>query len=220
MPLTNDYNTSTTSNFLSATSDSWCTEWESAPCYNQSKLNTNNTVSPAISPVFSQDFTNNAHDYIVGDLNVNMSYYGNYYNWYSATAGNGKYETSSNQVVAGDVCPTGWQLPYGGSGDANNGKGNTSGGFYYLNQKMGGNTSAQDANNWRSFPNNFTYSGLWSGLTTYSRGYAGYYWSSTADTAGGAYSLRFYYDYVDPTNGKNFGSKNDGFSVRCILSAE
>ncbi|MBR5389672.1 hypothetical protein IK146_03880, partial [Candidatus Saccharibacteria bacterium] len=39
--------------------------------------------------------------------------YGVYYNWYSATAGNGTYSTSMNDSVLGDICPNGWRLPTG-----------------------------------------------------------------------------------------------------------
>lgn len=36
---------------------------------------------------------------------------------------------------AGDICPAGWHLPYGGSGTGEKG-GNTSGGFYYLGAQL------------------------------------------------------------------------------------
>ena len=205
LPLTNDYNAGTTSNFLSATSNSWCTDYDSAPCYNQSKLNTNNVTAITTSPAFSQNYTNGTH---ASDFNTNLYSYGNYYNWYSATAGNGTRETSNNQVVAGDICPAGWQLPYGGSGDIYNGKGNTSGGFYYLNNLLGNSSNA-----WRSFPNNFIYSGYWYNSSPSSRGGYGYYWSSTADSyTSSAYYLYFYNSYVGTSN----NSKYNGYSIRCV----
>ena len=203
LPLTNDYNAGITSNFLSATSNSWCTS-SNAQCNNQSKLNTNNTTLATTSPAFSQNYTNGAHS---SDFNTNLYSYGNYYNWYSATAGRGIYETSSNQVAAGDICPAGWQLPYGGSGDANSGKGNTSGGFYYLNNLLGNSSNA-----WRSFPNNFIYSGYWYNSQTSSRGNQGYYWSSTASSTNSAYYLYFYNSYVGTSN----TNKYNGSSVRCV----
>ncbi len=205
LPLTNDYSASTTSNFLSATSNSWCTN-SNAQCYNQSVLNTNNVALTTTLPAFSQNYTSNAHS----DFSTNLYSYGNYYNWYSATAGNGKYETGSNQVAAGDICPAGWHLPYGGNGDENNGKGNTSGGFYYLNNLIGNNSNA-----WRSFPNNFVYSGSWYGSSAGSRGYNGNYWSSTALDTYTAYYLYFYSSSVNPTS--NY-SKYNGNSVRCVVS--
>ena len=204
LPLTNDYNAGTTSNFLSATSDSWCTS-SNAQCNNQSKLNTNNTTLATTSPEFSQNYTNGAHS---SDFNTNLHSYGNYYNWYSATAGRGTYETDSYEVVVGDICPAGWQLPYGGSGDTNNGKGNTSGGFYYLNNLLGNSSNA-----WRSFPNNFIYSGYWYNSQTSSRGNYGYYWASTTSGTSSAYNLYFYNSYVGSTSSN---SKYYGSSVRCV----
>ncbi|MEE0888185.1 MAG: BspA family leucine-rich repeat surface protein, partial [Candidatus Saccharimonadaceae bacterium] len=203
LPLTNDYNAGTTSNFLSTTSNSWCTDYDSAPCYNQSKLNTNNVTATTTSPTFNQNYTNGAHS---SDFNTNLHSYGNYYNWYSATAGRGTRETSNNQVAAGDICPAGWSLPVGGSN-------NTSGSFYYLNQQMGGNTYTQGSNNWRSFPNNFIYSGYWYNSSPSSRGNYGYYWSSTAESyTSSADYLYFYNSYV----GTSSTNKYNGNSVRCV----
>ena len=182
---------------LSPSSDSWCTQNTDA-CYNQSMLNTNNIANP---------------DSPMTGTNANIYSYSNYYNWYSATAGNGTRSKSSG-TVSGDLCPAGWHLPYGGNTTSEKG-GNTSGGFYYLNQQMGGNTSATGSNNWRSFPNNFVYSGSWYGSSADFRGYGGHYWSSTAYSTGGAYYLYFYSSYVAPS--VNF-YKNYGFSVRCVVS--
>ena len=37
---------------------------------------------------------------------------GNYYSWYTATAGSGKYSTSNDDLLTADsICPKGWQLP-------------------------------------------------------------------------------------------------------------
>ncbi len=182
---------------LSPSSDSWCTGTYAA-CIDQSKLNTNNIANP-VSPM--------TRPY------ANIYSYGNYSNWYSATAGNGTYSISSG-TVSGDICPAGWHLPYGGNTTSEKG-GNTSGGFYYLNQQMGGNTSDTGSNNWRSFPNNFVYSGNWDGSSAYNRGYNGYYWSSTAGGTSNAYILRLYSGVVNPTG---YDNKYNGYSVRCVIS--
>ena len=187
---------------LSPTNDSWCTNSDSA-CYDQSYLNTNNTALTTASPVFNQDFTSSSH----ANLDDKISSYGNYYNWYSATAANGTYSKSSGEV-AGDICPTGWSLPLGSSN-------NTSGSFYYLNQQMGAASGATGSNNWRSFPNNFVYSGYWGGSSAVGRGRYGYYWSSTAYDTNFAYNLYFGSSYVFPSN---YYGKYGGVSVRCVVS--
>jgi uncharacterized protein (TIGR02145 family) len=182
---------------LGPSSNSWCTD-SSESCFNQSMFNTNNIANP-VSPMTG--------------TNANIYSYSNYYNWYSATAGNGTYSKYSG-TVSGDLCPAGWHLPYGGYTTSEKG-GNTSGGFYYLNQQMGGNTSATGSNNWRSFPNNFVYSGHWNGSSANSRGGLGSYWSSTADSTNNAYNLDFNSRYVDPMY---YSNKVNGYSVRCVVS--
>ena len=210
LPLTNNYEEQITSDKLSATSNNWCIGWgtteEQIACYDHSNLNTNNTANTVASPVFIQDFTSSSHN---GKFEDNIASYGNYYNWYSATAGNGKQETTT--TVTGDICPAGWILPIGNQTDTN-------GSFSHLDVSMGGTGSeqgsAEASNRWRSFPNNFVYSGDWSGSSAGSRGSSGSYWSSAADNTYGAYYLYFSSDNVNPgTN--NFG-KYKGHSVRCV----
>ena len=210
LPLTNNYAEGTTSNFLSATSNNWCTDSDSAPCYNQSKLNTNNVANTVASPAFSQDFTSSAHS----NLDGNIASYSNYYNWYSATAGNGTYDKSSGEV-AGDVCPADWILPIGNQTEAN-------GSFSHLDVAMGGTGRWQDSteasNRWRSFPNNFVYSGYWYDSSEEFRGDHGFYWSSTAGYTSYAYGLELYSDNISP--GASGNSKRNGYSVRCVAPVE
>ena len=80
---------------------------------------------------------------------------------------------------------------------------------------MGAASGATGSNNWRSFPNNFVYSGYWNGSSAYYRGSRGYYWSSTASSTGSAYRLYFSSSYVAPTDSNN---KYNGNSVRCVVS--
>ena len=120
LPLTNVYNAdpslATTSNHLSATSNNWCYN-NAASCNDKSLLNTTtttNTESLMTSPFSSDNYAANIYSY------------GNYYNWYSATAGNGKRDTVSGVSIAdntnnqnlsttGDICPSNWRLPMGGA---------------------------------------------------------------------------------------------------------
>ncbi len=196
---TNTNNPISTFTALSPSSSSWCSGTDA--CYNQSMLNTNN-IANTVSPMTGTD--------------ANIYSYSNYYNWYSATAGNGTYSKSSG-TVSGDLCPAGWHLPYGGDETSAKG-GNTSGGFYYLDRRMGAATGAAGSNNWRSFPNNFVYSGGWNGSSAGSRGNKGFYWSSTALSIVNAHYLFFSSGNVYPGTGGN--GKYNGVSVRCVAPVE
>ena len=219
--LKNDYANNLISNKLSATSDTWCGNSDAA-CEDQTILNTNNTnlggknasgadlISTPGYPINSDTSGQNGSTF-------SWYSYGNYYNWYSATAGNGTYSKSSGNVD-GDLCPTGWHLPYGGSGTSGTNIGGTSGGFSYLDKQMDGTGSTQStsvaSNKWRMFPNNFIYSGFWNGSSASNRGYYGYYWSSLAYNNYGAYYLNFRSSSVDP--GEYSHNKYNGFTVRCV----
>ena len=199
----NDSDTKPTSNHLSATTDPTATAWcqtNSSNCDDQSMLATNNTTL----------FTNNtSSSYNTGS---NVYSYGNYYNWYSATAGHGKYGSSygSGYTSPGDICPAGWHLPTGGSATAE---------FGALDVAMGGTgayqSTAEASNRWRSYPNNFVYSGYVNGSSVSNRGAYGYYWSSSAGNSSSAYYLVFYSSGVNPGTG-NVGSKYYGSMARCV----
>ena len=198
----NDSDTKPTSSHLSATTNptttAWCTT-NSSNCDDQSMLATNNTTL----------FTDNASSSYNASSNVYS--YGNYYNWYSATAGHGKYGSSygSGYTAPGDICPAGWHLPTGGSATAE---------FGALDVAMGGTgatqSTAEASNRWRSYPNNFVYSGFVYGSSVRNRGSSGVYWSSSAGNSYGAYNLGFDSSNVNP--GTNYGSKYSGSMVRCV----
>ena len=216
LPITNVYG-STTSNYLSATSSSWCTT-DSAACDDQSLLNTTNTIAN-ITPSQTQSVTSaNAHTNFSGTIYS----YGNYYNWYSATAGYGTFSRSTGEPTAGDLCPTGWKLPYGNTGTSGTTNiGGTKGGFSYLDKQMGGTGAHQStsaaSNKWRMFPNNFVYSGFWSGSSAYSRGNFAFYWSASAFDALRAYSLSFDGTLANPGNSNRY--KYYGYVVRCVAGS-
>ncbi|MBQ2622774.1 hypothetical protein IJG12_00400 [Candidatus Saccharibacteria bacterium] len=199
----NDSNTIPISNHLSITTDpaqtTWCTT-DSSNCDDQSMLATNNTTL----------FTGNSSASYSASSNVYS--YGNYYNWYSATAGHGKYGSNydNGYHAPGDICPAGWHLPTG-SGD-------TSAEYRILDTSMGGTGTSQyiqeATNKWRSFPNNFVFSGNVSGVSIQDRGNYGKYWSSTASADNTVHSLGFHSSYVGP--GRNTANKNDGRMVRCV----
>ena len=186
------------------TSTAWCTS-NSAACDDQSMLFSGNTTNPATNMTASNTSTP-------------VYSYGNYYNWYSATAGNGTYSTGSGVVAAGDICPAGWHLPYGGSGTGTKG-GNTSGGFYYLNYKLNNDQNITDgtaSNKLRSYPQNFVYSGYVTGTSIVNRSSGGSYWSSTAYGSVNAYNMLFYSSNVNP--GANNYNKYSGRMARCMVT--
>ncbi len=200
LPLTNVYDATnpTTSNHFSATTDptttAWCTSNSSA-CIDQSMLATNNTTL----------FINNTASNYVAYSNVYS--YGNYYNWYSATAGHGKYGSSydSGYIAPGDICPAGWHLPTG----------NTTGEYYALNTALNaGATDSTASNGLRSYSNNFVYSGYVYGSSVAYRNSYGYYWSSSATSSSSAYYLRFNSTVVGP--GTDKFSEYYGRMVRCV----
>ena len=219
LPITNVYNVNsslaTKSNYLSATSDNWCID-ENAACYNQSLLNTTN-ITANITPSLIQTIT-----YVNAHLSFDDTIYsyGNYYNWYSATAGYGTYSSPNSEPTAGDLCPTGWKLPYGNTGTSGTNIGGTKGGFSYLDKQMGGTGESQStgaaSNRWRMFPNNFIYSGAWKEDTAVGRGLLGEYWSASAYSQG-AFGLFIYHSFAQ--TGNTHSKRYQGFTIRCISNS-
>ena len=219
LPITNVYDASnpTTSNHLSPSIDPTITAWcktASAACIDQSMLNTDNFTNRASSPTTSR--------------NINIYSYGAYYNWYSATAGNGKYSTSTNNsTTAGDICPAGWTLPE--SGDKTNMAAEKND-VYKLGLSLGLSAPANYESNtgpywtgepegstassiFRSYPNNFLYSGVVDGSSLSYRGTTDGYWSKSVNDDSFAYYYNLSSNFV---NSSNYNRKYYGFVVRCL----
>ena len=214
LPLNNTWvyadhqTTLTTSNHLSTTVDPTVTAWcqnNTANCFNQSMLNTNNTTL----------FTNNTASSYSASGNVYS--YGNYYNWYSATAGQGTYNRSSGNAT-GDICPAGWHLPTGiettgefwrlgtsimGFAPSNNN--------YYISETNAAGDTALKA--FLKYPNNFVRAGYANRAVLDYRNVSGLYWSSSANSNNLAYYLTFTGMEVRPSMSN---SKYGGWTVRCI----
>ena len=229
----NTYNTLSVSQ--DPTTNTWCNS-SAASCDDQSMVFTGNTTNRA-SYEIEAAMTNDADIYS----------YGNYYNWYSATAGRGTYNfKTNNNSVTGDLCPAGWHLPTGGMAYASgstsgiNVTGNTSTfrefyklsykimdeiktayedtpnsgySYYSTNTTNAAGKTAQQA--FRSFPNNYLYSGFVGGDIWNNRGVQGLYWSSTTNSAGYAYRL-LNSSLLVPSTG--FNLKFNGGMVRCVAS--
>ncbi len=96
--------------------------------------------------------------------------YGAYYNWFTATAGNGTYEQDiAGSSSDGDLCPANWRLP--ASADE-------VGDYATLDRSYGGTGRDQTSGNsgilaserWRAYPMNFVYSGEQRGNAAVNRG--------------------------------------------------
>lgn len=199
----NDNDTKPTSNHLSASVDptqtAWCSVYMSATnCIDQSMLNTDNTTL----------FTNNvASSYSAGS---NVYSYGNYYNWYSATAGHGRYSSSSGFNASGDICPAGWHLPTGKDATSE---------FGVLDLALGGTGQGASGNagkvlskTYRSYPNNFILSGGLSGSSINNRNSSGTYWSASSNAL--YYNYNWYITASQATPSVHY--KHPGRSVRCV----
>ena len=180
-----------TSGFLTArtTTNSWCTATNDSSC-----------VERSLSTYYT-----------------NAQYSGRYYNWYTATAGNGLLATTGN--VTGDLCPKGWHMPTG----------NTNGLYANLGVALGGNaanmttsttpTGGTMSARFRTFPNNFAYDGNMGSSLGYVRSW-GYYLTAT-----GYYhstnQLYYYYYFGINNDNTRYGyllTKNSGAKLRCIAT--
>lgn len=130
-----------------ASTDSFCDK-NSVSCRDTVYHNTNNTNRTLNA---SYDANNAASSWYS---------YGNYYNWYTATAGNGTSNlTTLGAVVGGDICPAGWRLPsgYGSAGDL--AKLDIAMGGDGKRQTDGSEVAIASSLRWRTYPYNFIYSG-------------------------------------------------------------
>ena len=157
--------------------------------------------------------------------------YGNYYTWASAMASVIEYtgpttqtEGKTSETANTSLCPAGWRLPYG----RNSGNGITSKGFSYLDSSMGGTgvtnysssttpTGADRSVVWRSFPNNFIYSGDFYMASATNRSSNGDYLSSTAYNGTRSYALYLSGAGFRPGT-DDLGSKFKGVSIRCVVA--
>ena len=195
--------TTTAANLFNSTFVS-CTE-KTSPCIDQISVGLGNL-----------NRTNNA-DSSLDNQNSQWYSYGALYNWYTATAGHGTYSvSSSNTIMGGDICPSGWHLPKGNNGNADN---NTSGSYYYLNYKLNGDSDVTDSTssaNIRSYPNNFVLAGYYSESTSAYRSIRGYYWSNMAYGQTTARALRIYTTSLGTAT--NYYDKRFGLPIRCLAN--
>lgn len=200
--------TSTFTNYINnnhpSTTNNFCAN-NNAACIDQVLYNTNNTNRNLTA---SYDNNDNASSWYS---------YGNYYNWYTLTAGNGTYSLSAGGAAAdGDICPAGWRLPsgYGDVGDLS-----------VLDVNMGGNGKNQTSGSqaglagsvrWRKFPMNFIYSGEQKGTTAANRGISSSNATLNASSADRTANLWLKSDGVYMNS--NNTPKVRGQTVRCVFN--
>ncbi|MBR2837113.1 InlB B-repeat-containing protein [Candidatus Saccharibacteria bacterium] len=159
--------------------------------------------------------------------------YGNYYNWYSATAGRGSSFGTKNASTDGDICPASWRVPSGGglSNENFTSDGDTKEtnewyilGSHYINGIASGNGIKNQVfynigNKLRAYPNNMIASGsVYHRSSSYNRGIGTALWSRTTVTGEHAYNLSIVNDAVYLGNFHDSGSKYLGLPVRCLAS--
>lgn len=187
------------------------------PAYRFLRYNNSNNTSALSSPTFTENYANASSPTTSGTYKTfAVSAYGNYYAW-AATMANTNYYTgsSTSEFTGTSICPSGWHLPssngiakeYGALSQGYGGNGNNQSGI---------GTGGIMSNRFRTFPNNFLYSGYFYESSANSRGIGGNYWSRSANTDSDSYYLDFNSNRLYPSS---LNSKYNGFSVRCLVNS-
>ena len=190
--IVNESDVSLSSNTLCATRGPECTD--------QIQYNANN-LNRSLTQTYNSDGNN-----------VAWYGYGVYYNWYTATAGNGTFSTTEQSgpnhdgILSGDICPADWHLPTGGS----------SGEYDILNKVINNNSTTSDVV-WRAYPNNFVWSGDYNNIKRNSSYSNGRMWTATTKDNDNAY--RFGYEVGVLQASARAYAKWDGFAVRCVFNS-
>ncbi|MBR3253163.1 InlB B-repeat-containing protein [Candidatus Saccharibacteria bacterium] len=215
---TANFSNSTTANtYNNETKYSTSNITDSNQGYRFPRYNNSNTASRNSSPsaTDNRNTTNSTHNNSLGSA---IYSYGNYYTWAAALANTNDYtgptatvDGKTSETANTSICPSGWQLPYGRS----TGNGATSGGFYNLGVALNAAASTEASSRiWRSYPNNYVYSGYYGSSSASSRGSTIYLWTSTAVDYTSAYYASLSYSSVSAGNSPL--NKFRGGSVRCV----
>ena len=187
------------------------------------------TLTPADSDVATNFtlpklITSGAADYdnprvygpVPGDTGSGATNYGYLYNFSAATAGESRTSLAVHGVDAQySVCPSGWRLPVGDITEGND--------FSKLDQVLGGSGSLSQSGEanigrWQSAgPFKGILSGVWTGSFAY-QGDGVFLWSRSPSWISSDYAFNAYITPSAVLPGlNNYGNRNDGISVRCIL---
>ena len=186
------------------------------PGYRFPRYNNSNNSSALSSPTYIENYANAFSPSSGTYKNSTISSYGNYYTWAAAMANTNYYDDASTSEAADtSICPSGWHLP---SSDS------TAKEYGTLSQGYGGSGADQSdtsigdimSNRFRSFPNNFLYSGYFDDSSARNRGSYGYYWSRSAFDSRYSYSLFLNFTRLYPSS---YEFKYIGYSVRCLIGS-
>ena len=183
------------------------------------RYNNLNTQSRANNPT-SNEFTD---DNTTGGIYS----YGNYYTWHAAIADTAFYgDDYGASYEFTSLCPSGWRLPVGSYAPN---VANYS--FGALSVALGGPENGETAysydstptgielsKSFRSYPNNFIYSGRYNNNIAVARGKYGYYWTSVSKGWYTVFALDITSFEVSPGNISSNGYKHYGQSIRCAAS--
>ncbi|MBQ3297144.1 hypothetical protein IJH01_03450 [Candidatus Saccharibacteria bacterium] len=142
---------------------------------------------------------------------------GVYYNYCATSAGSYCYNSNGGvdkqdtyRDIEGDICPAGWRLPSGNTNSSTTRITDYGTLYSAYNGATGG--QALVMRNRLSIPLSGVYSGnSQGGLGTY-----GWFWPSTRSTTNNIYLLHTYLTDVSPGIGN---SRNNGYSIRCVLGS-
>ena len=191
----------TAANAHPASSDSFCTG-NNAGCVDRVLHNTNN-INRELLP-----------SYNANNSSSSWYSYGAYYNYYTATAGNGGYSlTTRGAQVNGDICPMGWRLPTGYAKSNDLGVLDVAYGGTGVKQETG-SEGALASERWRAYPLNQIYSGEQKETSSYNRGNSAGMSSASNYTSISVYNLWVRAAGVSMTG--NNTSKLRGQTVRCL----
>lgn len=146
--------------------------------------------------------------------------YGVYYNWYTATAGQGSTTATidTSESTTGDLCPYGWHLPTGAAPDLDGYEGE----YYDLNVAVNSGSTTDPSGLYVS-PVNMIRSGYINGANNYNWGSYGFrHWTSTKGTES-AGNAQYFEGYEDPDNSSYNKVRTDqstnfymGYTIRCV----
>ena len=149
-----------------------------------------------------------------GDQNIYG--YGNYYSFSAANATTEDSSTTPTTINGSSICPTDWDTPIGGQTTL-------SSSFGALSAALGGpsdgsaiasTTAAEQLSaSFRSFPNNFVYSGRYNDSAVGSKTTIGAYWSRTGTNSSANY---FYLADNDVRPATSTVNRGRGNSMRCV----